>query len=270
MTAQAYKPYYLEAITSVNENNFFLDIRPNDVADIDFYHEIHIEAPPETFHAFKRAIGQYIYIDLLSPTKLDVYEGEFYEESTTDGSFGYSSFEIKKLEKRGRTEWKPAYNMLLTQFKKLFAQKVKLYEITRKKVVAHYQAIYNEQIASNDMSGLTRADLDKGGLFNTLYRHSDNNPAWDGLSDLIEPGYLTAPTPKDWGLAYAALQQVYKNLQAVDVIDYTTIRNHMITRYARTFKHMLRNLPYNYKDIDTTKYEGFFQLLMNRLDKTSD
>lgn len=269
MTEQTYKPYYLEAITPVDENAFFLDIRPYKMMDIDFYHEIHIAAPPATFDACKQAIGQYIHIELLSPTKFEIYEGEFYEESTTNGPLTYSSFEIKKEEKKGRTEWKPAYNMLLAQFKKLFAQKVKPYEITRKKVIGHYQAIYNAQIASNNISGLNRPDLDKGRLFDSLYRLLDDNPAWDGLSDLIEPGYITAPTPKDWGLAYATLQQVYENLLAVDVSDYATIRDHTITRYRRTFKHMLLNLSYNYNNIDTIRYDQFFESLMDRLNKTS-
>lgn len=240
------------------------------MTDIDFYHEIQITAPQQTFDSFKRAIGQYIHIEILSPTILEIYEGEFYEESTTDGPLPYNSFSVKRLQKTGRTEWKSLYDQLLVKFKKLFAQKVKIYEATRNKVAAHYKVIYNTQVATNHLSGLSLAELEKGNIFNSLYWQYDNNPAWDGLSDLIEPGYLTAPTPKDWGLAHATLQQAYENLQVVDVSDYATIRNHMIKRYTATFKNMLCNLPYNYKDIDKAKYEGFFQLLMEKLAKTFD
>jgi hypothetical protein len=260
-----YKPYYLESIQQVKDDFDILNVRPLHYSDIDFYHEVHIEADRRNLDTLKYQIGGYIYIDLLSSTELEVLEGQYYHECTTDGPWKYRSFEFKTLEKASKQDWKPKYNKLLGDFKKLFDQKVVVYEMVRDKVVVNYQTIYLQELKTKNTYGLSN---DKTHLFDSLYRLFNFNPAWDGLNILIDPTYLTPQTPKDWKIAFLNLEKVFENLKGIDVSNYATIRDHMIEQYRRSFHYQLPNLSYNHKGIDEQNYTSFFEHLMKRLKET--
>ncbi len=264
-----YKPYYLESVQYVNDNLVILNVRPSYNYDIDFYHEIHIEAERENLGAFNFMIGNYIFIDLLSPVELEVHEGEFYSECSTNGSWKYHSFEFKTLQKASKIEWKSKYNELLLDFKKLFDQKVTAYKIERDKVAVNYQHIYLHELETRNTFGLSIGEIDKTHLFGSLYRLFNYNPAWDGLNVLIDPNYFIPQTPKDWKTAFSDLEKVFGNLKAVNVSDYSIIRDHMIERYRRSFDHQLPNLKYNHQEIDEQKYILFFEYLMEQLKRTT-
>jgi hypothetical protein len=263
-----YKPYYLESIQQDNDGLDVLNVRPLYYSDIDFYHEVHIEADRQNLDTLRYQIGGYIYIHLLSSTELEVLEGEFYHECSTDGPWKYRSFEFKTIEKTSKQEWKPQYNELLRDFKKLFNQKVTVYETVRDKVAANYQTIYLQELQTKNTYGLSNEEIDKTHLFDSLYRLFDFNPAWDGLNILIDPAYLTPQTPKDWKIAFLDLEKVFETLKVIDVSKYSTIRDHMIERYRRTFRYQVPNLKYNHKDIDEQKYISFFEHLIKRLKET--
>lgn len=269
MQEQVYKPYYLESIQYVRNYFIILNVRPSNNFDIDFYHEIHIEAEKETLGAFNFMIGNYIFIDLLSPTELEIYEGEFYSECSTDGPWKYQSFEFKTLEKASKIEWKPKYNELLLDFKKLFDQKVIAYEIVRDKVAVNYQRIYLQELETKNIFGLSMEEIGRTHLFDSLYRLFNFSSAWDGLNVLIDPNNFIPQTPKDWKTAFLDLEKVFENLKSVNVSDYSIIRDHMIERYRRSFGYQLPNLKYNHKEIDEQKYTSFFEYLMEQLRRTT-
>jgi len=98
MDNSKYNPYVLTSFENQNENNYILGIIPSNYNE-DYYYEIHIETELPYINNIKDSIGDYIFIDLISNNRLEIYEGEFYEESCSDGEFGYISCEFKKIEK---------------------------------------------------------------------------------------------------------------------------------------------------------------------------
>ncbi|MFT3681345.1 MAG: hypothetical protein QM791_13795 [Ferruginibacter sp.] len=269
MTEKEYQPYYLEAVTIIGDDHFVLDVLPR-YADEDHYYEIHITAGKSTLQAIEHTIESYIFIHLVSSTQLEIYQGEFYEESSVDDAL-YQRFEFKTLEKGLKQEWKPKYKQLSAIFKKLFDQKLVPYEATRRCVVSAYRELYTRQLRTGATFGLSSEEIRKTSLFPQLFLlFGDNNPSWAGLHELIDPAYLTPKTAKDWHTAFIKLEKVFNNLEKAVVSDYNTIRNHMTESYARTFNYMLPNLKYNHQNIDEEKYRALFNDLMYRLKQTDE
>lgn len=268
MEYSEYKPYVLVSFEKQNDKNYILGILPND-DDEDCYYEIHIETESTYINNIKHYTGDYIFIDIISSNKLEIYFGEYYEECGSDGEFEYISYSTKKIEKTNKTIWKPKFYSLKSEFQELFNVKLKPYEIIRRKVVDNYRNIYSEEIkkvGENEMKMLT-----KGGLFQNIYQLFEFNPTWDSFNKLIDPNFqYYPPTKKDWEVEYIELNKIYDNLKIIDVESYSVIKTHIIKLYKKTFNHMLPNLKYNYKDIDESVYEFFFNLILEKLNQTEN
>lgn len=266
MDNSKYNPYVLTSFENQIENNYILGIIPSNYNE-DYYYEIHIETELLYINNIKDSIGDYIFIDLISNNRLEIYEGEFYEESCSDGEFGYISCEFKKIEKENKTIWKPKYLSLKSDFKKLFDTKIIPYELNKRKVVDNYRRIYFEEINKYNKEEIEKLSIGK--LFHTLYQLFEDNPSWDSFNKLIDSNFQYFPTiKKDWAIEYESIEKLYNNLKTIDVENYSTIKSHMIELYKKTFNYMLPNKKYNYKDFDEKAVEDFFKIILDKLKLT--
>lgn len=268
MDNYTYRPYVLTSFENQNDNNYILGIIPNNYNE-DYYYEIHIETELPYINNIKNSIGDYIFIDLISTKNLEIYVGEFYEESIVDEKFEYISCEFKKIVKENKTNWKPKYLALKSDFKKLFDTKIKPYELNRRKVVDNYKRIYFEEINKYNKEEIEKLSIGK--LFDTLYQIFEQNPSSDSFNKLIDSKFqYFAPIKKDWVIEYESMEKLYSNLKTLDVEEYSTIKIHMIELYRKTFNYMLPNKKYNYKDFDEKAVEDFFKIILDKLESTDN
>ncbi|RZM18894.1 MAG: hypothetical protein EOO88_39560 [Pedobacter sp.] len=264
MNKEDFKPYILERIHYLHDESAILDVFPIYTAEEDKYYEIYVEAVKDTLQNFERAVGRHIFVDLLSSDTLEILEGEFYSESSTDGQRSYRSFEFKSFEKTA-PEWKPKYNSLLQEFRSLFGQKLIVFAAVRQKLVSRYKNIY-----LTETFAIPSAILDQTGIFENLFHMFDSNPAWDGLNLLLNPNSYGEPSHKDWQISYSKLNETYKILQETDVGVYETIRDFMIQRYRKAFLLQLSKVKYNHSNVDEQRLVTIFENLMTELGNTSD
>lgn len=266
MDNSRYNPFLLTSFENQTKNNYILEITPSNYNE-DYYYEIHIETELPYINNIKDSIGNYIFIDLISNNRMEIYEGEFYEESCSDGEFEYISYEFKKIEKENKANWKPKYLALKSDFKKLFDTKIKPYELNRRKVVDNYRRIYLEEIKKYSKEEIEKLSI--GQLFHSLYQLFEHNPSWDSFNKLIDSNFqYFPPIKKDWVIEYESLEKLYNNLKTIDVEDYSTIKIHMIELYKKTYNYMLPNKKYNYKDFDEKAVDDFFNIIIDKLKLT--
>ncbi|WP_304063778.1 hypothetical protein [Pedobacter glucosidilyticus] len=268
MKKSEYKSSVLESFKKVNDTNYILGILPNNY-DEDYYYEIYITTESKFIVNLKDSIGDHIFIDLISNNHMEIYIGEYYEESCSDGSFEYLFYELKKTEKENRIVWKPKFKALISEFRSLFNVKLVPYEINRRKVVNNYRRIYSNEIK---ISSTIESDIINGvSFFQSIYQLFEYNPPSDSFSKLINPNFLYyPPTHKDWKVEYLELEKRFHDLKNVDVENYTIIKSHIIELYKKTFSYMLPNLKYNYNNIDEKNYVVFFNGILEKLNQTEN
>ncbi len=268
MKKSEYKSSVLESFEKVNDINYILGILPNNY-DEDYYYEIYITTESKFLVNLKDSIGDHIFIDFISNNHMEIYIGEYYEESCSDGSFEYLFYELRKTEKENRITWKPKFKILISEFRSLFNVKLVPYEINRRRVVNNYRRIYNNEIK---VKSKIVSDIKKGiSFFQSIYQHFEYNPSSDSFRKLINPDFLYyPPTQKDWEIEYLELEKKYYNLKIIDVENYTIVKNHIIDLYKKTFNHMLPNLKRNYIHIDEKDYATFFNDILEKLNQTEN
>lgn len=263
-----YKTSVLESFEKINDNDYILGILPNNY-DEDYYYEIYITTEIKYIINLKESIGDHIFIYLIPNNYMEIYTGEFYEESISDGSFEYIYYELKKTEKKNKDLWKPKFIELESEYKKLFNSKLAPYEMNRRKVVNNYRSIYTNEIKVNSK---IESDIKKGiSFFYSIYQLFEYNPSSDSFRKLINPDFLYyPPTQKDWEVEYLELEKKHYNLKIIDAENYTIIKNHIINLYKKTFNHMLSNLKLNYFHIDEKDYSTFFNDILEKLNQTEN
>jgi len=266
MRAEDYKPFYLSDIVEVNDCYYILNGGPQNYNE-DLYYEIHIESD-STLRIIKDYIDSWIYVDLISSSKLEIYTGEYESERCSDGPMTYTNYSYKEIEKTSKAEWEPKVKDLKDKFYTLLNDRLPLYVLTRDKVVHNYQRLYKEMLA--DISnGIDKACLS---LFGSLYGIFGPNLVSDYyLHTLVnkDKEFIKELTFfKDWELEYLHWETKYNNLLKIDLEDYPTIKNHVIDIYKKTFNHMLPNVKYQFKDVDEQKYTALFDSIINRLYET--
>lgn len=263
MEYSEYNPYVLVSFEKKDDNNYILGILPI-YYDENYYYEIHIKTKYQYINNIKESIGSYIYVDLISNNFMEVYTGEYYEESCSDGDFEYISYDYQKIEKENKISWKPKFLNLKSNFKKLFDSKLKPYELTRRKVVDNYRSLYLEEIENYNEE--ERDKLNKGDIWHLLYQLFENNPSWDSFNKLIDPNFqYYPPTKKDWEVEYLELEKTYNYLEFIEPENYQVIKVHMIELYKKSFNWMLPNLKFNYKEIDENLFIEFFNVIIEKL-----
>lgn len=263
MECSKYNPYVLVSFEKTEDYNYILGISPINY-DEDYYYEIHIKTESPYISNIKESIGSYIYVDLISSNHMEIFTGEYYEESCSDGDFEYISYDYKKIEKENNISWKTKFLYLKSQFKKLFDSKLKVYELTRRKVVENYRTLYLEEIEK--FSKEERDKLNKESFWQSLYQLYEYNPSWDSFNKLLDSnGQYYSATKKDWEVEYLELEKKYEYLKFIEPENYEVINLHIVELYNKAFNWMLRNLKYNYKEIDENLFIEFFNVIMEKL-----
>lgn len=275
MIDEEYKPYFLDSITKVDDSYYILNGTPQYEYDEDYYYEIHIKAT-YGLNSIRHYVHDYIYIDLISANKLEIYYGELYADACSDGEFNYTFYSYEKIEKTSKLEWKQKVKDLRIKLDNLLIEKTPAYMATAVKVIDKYQAIYQEHIENNNF-GLTVAEIkerfpfkDLDGLFFNWsagrYLEADFERR---LSGLIRQ-YQLCRLEKDWEWDYLDLEFRFDNLIRFDLGDYNLIKNQIINIYTEIFERLLPWLKYNYKNIDEQKYKALFASIISTLDQTED
>ncbi len=262
MKDEDYKPFYLNDIVQVNDNYYVLNGWPHYYPNEDLYYEIHIESNG-SLEIIKYYVDSWIYVDLISPRKLEIWTGEFESERCSDGTMSYTYYSYNEIEKTSKAEWKPKVKDLEVKFNNLLNQRLPAYILTRNKVADNFKRIFKEVFPDG-------SNTDKA--HNFLFRSLNGFPG----HGLFHEAYLISlvnPNKelilfKDWKFDYQLLEEKYNNLLNVDLEDYDIIKKHVIDIYKNMFSHMLPNLKYNFKDVDEQKYTALFDSIIKMFDKT--
>ncbi|MCU7618484.1 hypothetical protein NZ698_14885 [Chryseobacterium sp. PBS4-4] len=268
-----YEPYFVESLSVVDEDKFHyvLDVVPPRSVmgawDEDFYFEMHLTTRnyPLNYPDFVR---NYIHIHHINGDTIELFEGEFFEDSCSEEPFEYRSLEVKKFEKSERSEWKAKCIGLENRIRKVMSEKLPEYSKMRKKVVQHYQKIYENSKTAIPTFGLTEEMVEKPYLFACLFNLFNQNPYEDSLNQLIDSEYDHPKQIKSWKDQFDKLNIKFQNLQHSDVSDYPLVRDHMIAFYQRTFQYMMPSLLLNYRNVDEKGYYEYFNDLMTKLKET--
>ncbi|WP_342331218.1 hypothetical protein [Pedobacter sp. FW305-3-2-15-E-R2A2] len=263
MTEETYQPCYLDSITEVSDRYYILNCFSRTLAKEDYYYEMHIESD-HTLEIIKTYVDGYIYVELISASKLEIHTGEFYSESFSDGEMGYTRFFFTEVEKASRLEWKSKVMDLREKFDDLLKERVSDYEFARNKVVDKYQSIYDQHIQSGNTFGLTVSEISKTNLFNRLYTIFNGSVSTYYLDQLAGANGKTT-LMKDWALEYLDWETRFNNVVKVNLKDDQLIKTHVVNIYTNTFEHMMSNLKYNYKNVDELKYTRLFNSVIQGL-----
>lgn len=272
MRDQDYIPCYLSSITAIDDYYYILNVNPQFEYDEDYYYEIHIKAP-YSLKIIWCYVNDYIYIDLISADKLEIYYGEFYSECCSDGEFQFSLYSYEKIEKTSRLEWKPKVQDLTIKLNNLVIEKAPFYRSTVIKVINRYQAIYEEHLQNIYRFGLTVAEIKKCYPFRSLDhfnwttgRFSDFSFEYH-LKGLIGQ-YQICRLEKDWEWVYLDLEIRFNNLLKFDLGDYQLIKNQLINIYTKIFEHNLPHLRYQFENCDEQKYIALFDSIIGTFDQS--
>ncbi len=111
-----YDPFYVDSLSSVDEANkyYVFNVTPplsvvKGLSNHGRYYELHIKTIDFTIY-YEEFIGDYIHVELMDNNTMEIYEGEFYQECTSNGPFRYALFELKEIMKSERVVWKAEYD----------------------------------------------------------------------------------------------------------------------------------------------------------------
>jgi hypothetical protein len=269
-----YEPYFVESISQKTAGNYkyVFDVIPplsktNNRYDENFYYELHITTI-ENHIDYNDFLQSYIHIEFIDNETIEIYEGEHYEESSTNGPFKIELIKLEKLEKKSKSEWKLKFINLKRDFEKLVDFKLNDYSQVRNEVIENYRKIYDKSLINLHEFGLNEDEINNPYIFRMLYTLFNGNSAKDSLNKLIDPDYYNPKQFKSWQQDFEKLDVKYRNLKEIDVSDYEKIRDHIVEIYKRTYQHMIPSLSYNYPNIDEIKYNLFFDFLMTKLRET--
>lgn len=267
-----YEPYFVESISHVNEESkyYVFDVFPhssktNNLYDENYYYELHIETIDKIY--YDNFLQNYIHIEFIDSETIEIYEGEFYEESESNGPIKFKSLELKRFEKESQFEWKPKFINIEREFRNLVNEKVADYNKTRNEVIENYRNVYNNSIIDLQSFDLNVKEITEPYLFRRLYYLFNNDSPEDSLNKLIDPDYYNNKQFKNWKQDFDKLNTKYEILKNINLSDYQTIKNHIIEIYKRTYRYMIPSLKYNYKNMDEDKYNKYFDHLMNKLNE---
>ena len=265
-----YEPYFVESLSVVDEEifHYVLDVIPPRFVmgawDEDFYFEMHLTTRNYPLN-FKDFVRNYIHIHHINEDTIEIFEGEFFEDSCSEGPFKYQNLEVKKFEKAQRSGWKAQCTALESKVRNLMSEKLPEYSKMRNKVVQHYQKIYESSKTVIHTFGLTEEMVEKTYLFSCLFNLFNQNPYDDSLNQLIDPEYDHPKQIKSWKKQFNQWNTKFENLRHSDVSQYPLVRDHMIVCYQRTFQYMMPSLLFNYKIVDEKGYAEYFNYLMTKL-----
>lgn len=264
MIEETYNSCYLHSITEVSDRYYILNGSSQKLYNEDYYYEIHIESD-HSMEIVKTYVDDYIYVELISASKLEIYTGDSYWESSSDGVMSYTRYFFAELEKTSRLEWKSKVMDLRKKLGDLLEERVPDYEFARNQVVDKYQSVYDQHIQSGNTFGLTNSELSKTYLFNGLYRLFNGSYSPYYLQQLAGENGKSILW-KDWALEYLDLETRFNNVVKVNLKDDQLIKTHVVNIYIRTFEHMVSNLKYNYKNVDELKYTRLFNSVIQELE----
>jgi hypothetical protein len=263
MTKESYKPFYLDSISEISDYYYILKGFPQHDYKEDYYYEIHLESLfPLT--RIKEYVDDFIYIDVISSSTLEIYTGQFYEESFSDGPLTYTRYEYQEIEKSSRTPWKPKVLELRNRLNFLLENKLSEYIAARNEFVEQYKASYNQHTHAENTFGLSITELSETHLFNNLYHLFNSLYEKHYLEDLAFPN-RRAPLPNDWKDEYSVLEERLDKLSKVDLTDTTLMKTHVVNIYKNTFEHLLSNFKYNYVNADEGKYRLLFNSVIQSI-----
>jgi len=260
------KRFYLNDIIEIDDKYFILNGWPQYDPNEDLYYEIHIKSNSEYLNMIKHYVDDYIFVDLISENKLEIYYGEFDSECCSDGTFSYTNYLYKETEKTSKNEWKLKFKDLQRKFDNLLNERFPSYMLTRNEVVHNYQSLYKEIVLDNDY----KLDKSSAYIFGSLNgRFKNDIGQTHDLYALINSNKKLVLF-KDWKLEYSCLNEKYNNLLKADLNNYTIIKNQIIDIYTKLFngiltKYILPNLGYGYKEFDKDKCVDLFELIIKKL-----
>ncbi|MEO3407737.1 hypothetical protein AAFN85_27705 [Mucilaginibacter sp. CAU 1740] len=262
MKDEDYKPFYLNDIVEINEGYYILNGFPQYDFNEDLHYELHIQSN-NPLKIIEYYIDDWIYVDLISSSELEIWTGEFESERCSDGSITYTNYSYKMIEKTSKDEWKPKVKDLEVKFNSLLHERLPAYTLTRNKVADNFKRIYKEVFPDDN-----NTENAHNFLFRSLYGFPQHNLVHEAyLHSLVNPNKKLILF-KDWKLDYQLLEIKYNNLLDIDLEDYDIIKKHVIDIYQNMFSHMLPNLKYQFKDVDEKKHTVLFDSIIKVLDKT--
>jgi hypothetical protein len=272
---KTYEPYFVESVSKADleDGEYIFDVIPptskttNQLDENDYY-ELHLKIENHIIN-YKDFLQDYIHIEIIDRDTVEIYEGEFYEESFSDGSFKFEFIELKKKEKDFKSEWKPKAIKIKRDFEKLFNEKIADYSKLRNIVVNNYNEIYEYSLDNLQDFNLNVESISTPYVFKILHKLFYNNPASDGLNKLLDPDYVNQKQIKSWKQDFERVNAKFEKLKNTDVTDYDIIKNHIADIYIKTYNHLMVSANYNYKEIEKDKYDTYFQYLMTELKKTT-
>lgn len=266
MTDSECKTEILVSFEQTNEENYILGVLPQN-RDDDYYYEVFISTRDSAVKNLAHSLGENIYIEIKSPKLMEIWEGQFEGDRDSEGEFQYKSYSRAKTEKANRREWKPKLQILESNYKSIFKEKLGPYGLMRSKIIENFKNIYDTEISK--LHPEKRSKLQESSIFKILYRTYDSNPTWDTFNQLINPDFLYyPPILKDWKEDYQKIEESLIRLKNLEVENYTLLNHHIIAMYKRTFEHMFPSFLMNYPNSDPDLFTTFFNSIMKHMGST--
>ncbi|NOQ73503.1 MAG: hypothetical protein GQ574_15970 [Crocinitomix sp.] len=258
-----YKPYILLSINAINEGDYVLGILPNN-QDENYYYEIHISTTSLEINNLKNSIGDYIFVEIISSSILDIWNGDSINECFSDGVFEYTSYDLIKTEKTNRIEWKPKFEKLTAVFKEDFKKKSKPYRLNRMEFIHTYKRIYRKE--RPDLIGENRGKQKATVFFEFIYLMFQHIYPEYHFHKFIDPAFSYLPeSPKDWKEAYIKLEQKCTILANLDVDNYELIKNHMLVMSKEAFESHVPNYLLDDPRPDIKEKRDSFNALIEKI-----
>ncbi|NOQ71877.1 MAG: hypothetical protein GQ574_07745 [Crocinitomix sp.] len=257
-------PDRLVSFEKIDDTSYVLDVVPQQHDD-DFYYEIHISTDSSAITLMKSSIGKKIFVEIISSTDMDIWEGEWIEESYSIATFKYSSYERKKTEKANKEIWKSKVMQLEVNYRNKFNTRLKEFRRNRLDIIYLAKKVYKTEIEnySNEKFLKCGASLILNLIFPSLY----SSAAWYTFNTFIDPNFeVYKKTDKDWKETYINLEQNYSTMLIADLSDRYKIKSHIIQLYKKEFENRLWSDLANHPYIEKEKYTQFFYELMTKLE----
>ena len=261
-----YNPYFVESISKADEDNYYyiLDVIPPNLKIVedrsnDFFYELHLKTLGNPL-LYQDYIQNYIHIEHLDSKTIEIYEGETYEESCSNGPIQFEVLELLKFEKPFKKEYQSKLFQLQLDYTNLFENNLEKYTVIRNEILKHFQAIYDNSTFQLDNFDLSIEEVSK------LYLLHHNSSAYD-LNTFLDSNYSQPKQSKCWKIDYENLLEKYEKLKNNDFFNFDVILEHQIEIIQNKYNLILTDLAFNHKNLEQQKYHNYFEYLMNQLKK---